>query len=97
MSELSKDQRILIAMRKTLAAVIKDVTPPPGMKHPLSPETIEDVRQCLALISAREKELADAEGRGGERPYYADQPQAAQMVPIGGLGLGGQKKTENDD
>jgi hypothetical protein len=86
MSELSQEQRILIAMRKTLAAVIKDVTPPPGMKHPLSAETIEDVRQCLALISAREKEIADAEGRGGERPYYADEPQQAQVVPIAGLG-----------
>jgi hypothetical protein len=97
MSELSKDQRILIAMRKTLAAIIKDVTPPPGMKHPLSQTTIEDVRQCLALISAREKELADAEGRGGERPYYADQPQSAQVVPIAGLGSGTRKKTDSDD
>jgi hypothetical protein len=97
MSELSKDQRILIAMRKTLAAIIKDVTPPPGMKHPLSESTIEDVRQCLALISAREKELADAEGRGGERPYYADQPQAAQVVPISGLRSGAGKKTETGD
>jgi hypothetical protein len=86
MNELSQEQQILIAMRKTLAAVIRDVTPPPGMKHPLSDATIQDVRQCLALISAREKELADAEGRGGERPYYADQPQAAQVVPVVGLG-----------
>lgn len=85
MSDLSKDQQILVAMRKTLAAVIKDVTPPPGMKHPLSSATIEDLRQCLALISAREKELADLDGRGGERPYYADQPQEAQVVPISGL------------
>ncbi len=85
MSDLSKDQQILVAMRKTLAAVIKDVTPPPGMKHPLSSTTIEDLRQCLALISAREKELADLDGRGGERPYYADQPQEAQVVPISGL------------
>lgn len=86
MSELSQERQIMIAMRKTLASIIKDVTPPPGMKHPLSPGTIEDVRQCLALISAREKELADAAGRGGERPYYADEPQAAQVVPLSGLG-----------
>lgn len=85
MQELSKDQQILVAMRKTLAAIIKDVTPPPGMKHPLSDATIQDVRQCLALISAREKELADQDGRGGERPYYADEPQTAQVVPIAAL------------
>ena len=60
MSELTVEQRILIAMRKTLGAVIRDVTPPAGMRHPFSEETMEDVRQCLALISAREKELADA-------------------------------------
>ena len=86
MHDLSKEQQILIAMRKTLSAVIKDLTPPPGMRHPLSDDTVQDVRQCLMLITAREKELADAEGRGGERPYYADEPQAAQVVPIAGLG-----------
>jgi hypothetical protein len=85
MSELSKEQQILVAMRKTLAAVVKDVTPPPGMRHPLSESTIQDVRACLALISAREKELADHEGRGGDRPYYADEPQTAQVVPIAGI------------
>ncbi len=85
MNDLTLEQQILIAMRKTLAAIIKDVTPPPGMRHPLSEGTIEDVRQCLALIAAREKDLADVQGRGGERPYYTDQPQAAQVVPIAGL------------
>ena len=92
MSELTKEQQILIAMRKTLSAIIRDVTPPPGMKHPLSEPTIEDVRQCLSLIAAREKEVADSQGRGGERPYYADEPQSAQVVPIAGLGK--TKKTE---
>jgi hypothetical protein len=91
MSELTKEQQILIAMRKTLSAIIRDVTPPPGMKNPLSDPTIQDVRQCLALIAAREKELADAQGRGGERPYYADEPQRAQVVPIGGLGKSKKK------
>ena len=86
MQELTKEQQILIAMRKTLAAVIKDVTPPPGMKHPFSDATTQDVRQCLALISARETELADAQGRASERPYYADEPQSAQVVSIAGLG-----------
>lgn len=85
MSELSKEQQVLVAMRKTLAAVVKDVTPPPGMKHPLSDRTIGDVRACLTLIAAREKELADLDGRGGDRPHYADEPQSAQVVPIAGI------------
>lgn len=88
MPELTQEQQILIAMRKTLATVIKDVTPPPGMKHPLSKQTITEVRQCLGLISAREKELAAAQGRTDERPYYADEPQSAQVIPIAGLGKG---------
>ncbi len=85
MHELSKEQQILIAMRKTLSAIIRDVTPPPGMRHPLSEPTIEDVRQCLGLIAAREKELADAQGRGGERPYYVDEPPDARVVPIAAI------------
>ncbi len=87
MQELSKEQRILVAMRKTLAAIIKDVTPPPGMKHPLSDRTIEDVRQCLGLISARERELADEQGRITDKPYYTDEP-LTQIVPIASLGKG---------
>lgn len=86
MTDLTKEQHILVAMRKTLAAVIKDVTPPPGMRHPLSERTIEDVRQCLALISAREKELAEAQGRAGERPYYADEQRSEQLIPVAGIG-----------
>ncbi len=85
MTELTKEQEILIAMRKTLSAIIRDVTPPPGLRHPLSDATIQDVRQCLGLIAAREKELAEMQGRGGERPYYADAPQTAQVVPIASL------------
>lgn len=85
MTELTKEQKILIAMRKTLTAIIKDITPPPGMRHPLSDRTIEDVRQCLGLIAAREKELADEQGRGGERPHYADEPRNLHLVSIDGL------------
>ncbi len=92
MSELTVEQRILIAMRKTLGAVIRDVTPPTGMRHPFSEETMGDVRACLALIAAREKELADAQGRGGDRPYYSDEPQQAQVVPMAGI----RRRTETE-
>jgi hypothetical protein len=91
MSDLTKEQQVLIAMRKTLSAIIKEITPPAGMKHPLSKGTIGDVRQCMALIAAREKELADEQGRTGERPYYADEPQSVQVVPIAGLGKSGKQ------
>ncbi|GAB0148428.1 segregation and condensation protein A [Marichromatium gracile] len=85
MSELSPEQQILITMRKTLTAIVRDLTPPQGMRHPLSASTIDDVRRCLGMIAERERLLAERDGRGGERPVYADQPGAAQVVPIDSL------------
>lgn len=79
---LSMEERILTAVKLTLAAVIKDTATPHGMRHPLSDGTIKDLRQCLALISARERELAQAAGRpiGGRRPLYADEPARGDEV-----------------
>ncbi|HEX6297228.1 MAG TPA: hypothetical protein VFZ74_11675, partial [Burkholderiales bacterium] len=69
------------AMKLTLSGVIRDTATPHGMRHPLSDATIEDLRQCLALISARERELAQAAGRDpSARPRYADEPARAEQV-----------------
>ena len=79
--ELSMEERILTAVKLTLAAVIKDTATPHGMRHPLSDGTIKDLRECLALISARERELAQAAGRPiGGRPRYAEEPARADKV-----------------
>ena len=79
----NKEREILMVMRKVLAAIIKDTTPPhKGIKHPLSERTIEDVRMCLGLISARERELAEEAGAVPERPYYTDEPPAATVVSL---------------
>jgi hypothetical protein len=79
--ELTKEERILRAMKLTLAGVIRDTATPQGMRHPLSDSTIEDLRQCLALISARERELAAEAGRDtSARPRYADEPSRAGQV-----------------
>lgn len=77
--ELSKEERILRAVKHTLAAVVRDTATPHGMRHPLSDGTIEDLRQCLALISARERELASEESRA--KPRFADEP-APQVVRL---------------
>ncbi len=83
MSELSKEERILRAVKRTLAGVVRDTATPHGMQHPLSDATIEDLRQCLALISARERELAEAAGRENDaRPRYADEPSPQKVVRI---------------
>ena len=81
----SREREILMVMRKVLARVIRDTTPPRrAMKHPRTEGTIEDIRQCLTLIAVRERELADAAGASQERPYYTDDPQAQanRVVPI---------------
>jgi hypothetical protein len=84
-AELSKEQQILRAMRKTLTSIVRDVAPRDGVPSPLSPDTVENIRMCLGLISAREAELADALGLSrNERPFYADEPagsQAMQFIP----------------
>ena len=82
-NSLSKERRILTVMRKVLTNIAKETYAPPGVKHPLSDKTIQDMRNCLALITAREAELADQIGLArNERPYFADEPQTTQVIPI---------------
>ncbi len=79
--ESSMEARILRAVKRTLANVIKDTATPHGMRHPLSDGTIQDLRQCLALISARERELAQAEGKvAADKPRYADEAAREETV-----------------
>jgi hypothetical protein len=80
-ADVSTEERILQAVKLTLAGVIRDTATPHGMRHPLSDATIQDLRQCLALISARERELAQAAGRPiGGQPRYADEPKREDTV-----------------
>jgi hypothetical protein len=81
------ESRILRAMKQVLTRVIKDTSTPPGLRHPLSENTIEDIRQCLVLISARERELAEADGSTDRsRPYFTDDPKAPKVVPLSSIG-----------
>ncbi len=85
-SSTAKERQVLAVMRQVLASVVKDTTPPHReMKHPLSDATIEDVRQCFALIAAREKELGDEAGVTSERPYFSDDVEAVRTVSIDNL------------
>ncbi|MEJ2694341.1 MAG: segregation and condensation protein A [Candidatus Thiodiazotropha sp.] len=89
MSESSdKEREIMQLMRKLLTTIVREVTPEhKSLRHPLSDRTIEDIRQCLGLITAREKELADAAGRRiKERPYFVDETPKTQTVPVSRIG-----------
>jgi len=85
--ELSKEQQIMRAMRKTLTSIVRDAAPRDGMPSPFSPDTVENIRMCLGLISAREAELAETIGLDrNERPRYSDEEPTAkplQFVPPG--------------
>jgi hypothetical protein len=97
--ESSKEREILMVMRKVLAAIVRDVTPEhKSLQHPLSDHTIQDIRMCLGLITAREKELADAAGRTAvERPYYTDQPRPSTVVPMTTIGKAKSKSNEEKE
>jgi hypothetical protein len=89
-AELSKEELILRAVKGALTRVIKDTATQPGMIHPLSQETIDELRNCMFLISNREKELADAGGREWNlRPHYTDEnkPQGDVVIPLHKSGL----------
>ncbi len=78
---LSKEHEIIATMRKVLSNIIRDTTPPPGRPHPLRESTIEDVKRCFALITAREKEIHEQGGTTmGLRPRYADEPKKSRVV-----------------
>lgn len=77
---LSKEQRILRVLRKTLGNIVKDTTPRPGFAHPLNESTIRDIKELFTLIAERERELAQEAGFAEERPHFSDEQPSAQVV-----------------
>lgn len=80
-NELNKEERILQMMKKVLTNIAKDTYTAPGLKHPLSEQTILEIRECLGLIVARETELAEEFGRDkSARPHFIDEPPSSVVV-----------------
>lgn len=81
--EKAMEKRIMVMMRQVLSAVARETVPPPGMKHTLSDNTIQGIRECLALITAREQELNIDLGETNEkRPRYVDEPQTTKVISL---------------
>lgn len=78
----SKEHQILATLRQVLSAVVRDTTPKPGRPHALRPTTVEDLKHCFMLITAREKEIIEAAGGDSmdRRPRYADEPKTSHVV-----------------
>ena len=80
------ERRIMVMMRQVLSAVARDTAPPPGMRSPLSEETIQGIRDCFSLIAARERELNEQLGEESRlRPRYRDEPQTSKVVSLDSL------------
>jgi len=94
-TDYSKEEKILSAVKRTLTEVIKDTATEPGMKHPLSNDTINGLRDCLLLISQREQELAEAAGRSMDmRPHFKDEPKQQGDVVVSIDSIGKSKDKE---
>jgi hypothetical protein len=93
----STEARILQAMKDVLVDVIRDTTTQPGMKHPLSEKTIDNIRHCLTLITSRQSELAEAAGKPmTARPRYVDEPQTSVVVSLDSTKKSGEDGEDND-
>lgn len=82
-SPLTKEEQILKMVKRVLTDIAKDTHVKPGLKHPLSDNTILGIRECLGLITAREAELSQEAGRENNmRPRFIDEPQSSVVVSI---------------
>ena len=97
----TKEKRVLIAMRKTLSSIIKDVTPSSSaIKSPLTESTVEDIKMCFGLIAAREQEIAKEAGvELNDKPHFTDEAVTSNVVSLDSLKISMTKtklKTKTD-
>ena len=79
----SKEEEILKIVKATLTAIAKDTYTPPELTHPLSSDTINQIRHCFSVIVEREQELAKDRGvEFKDRPRYIDEPQDSFVVSL---------------
>ncbi len=77
------ERRILAMMRKVLSSVARDTAPTPGRRNVLSDQTVQDIRECLSIISLREQQLAEQSGiHGRMKPRFTDQAGNSAVVPV---------------
>jgi len=83
---LTQEQRILQMTKRVLTDVARDTVTQPGLKHPLSQQTIEGIRDCLQLITSREAEILAEFGLStNTKPHFVDEPQKNVVVSLNTL------------
>lgn len=87
------EQEILTIMKRILTDIAKETFTRPGLRHPLSDDTIGNMRECLKLISVREVALSShVSDVSAKRPRYIDEPKKSVVVSMQDL----KKKPSND-
>ena len=79
---LNKEHEILMVMRRVLGRIVRETTPEHrGLKHPLSDGAVDDIKHAFALISAREREIAEENGiEHFAKPRYPDSERNSREV-----------------
>jgi hypothetical protein len=77
MEVVSKEQRILRQMHKTLGNIVRDISITGGRPNPLTNDTMQDIKVSLGLISEREQELT------GKFNIEPPKPQSAESKQTG--------------
>lgn len=92
------ERRVLSVMRDILTRVARETATTPGTRHVLTDETIEQIRHCLSLISAREMELAkDPDEISANRPRYPGQTSRRDKVRLSIQSITGQSGSSDKD
>ncbi len=80
----STEKRVLMAMRKTLASVVRDLTPRDSVtRYPLRDDTVADIKACFDLIASRERELMQLAGKvSTEKPRFIDDSNSPQTFAV---------------
>ena len=96
--EMSKEEQVLKMVKRVLTDVARDTHVKPGLKHPLTDSTIAGIRDCLSLITAREREILEEAGLSADmRPRFPDQKPKSVVVSIDNLQRSTAESDSKDD
>ncbi|MFV2056417.1 MAG: segregation and condensation protein A [Thiohalomonadales bacterium] len=73
--------RALRMFKQVLTDIAKDTFTQAGLRHPLKDNTIMGIRDCLALITSRESELADP-AASVSKPSFIDEKPNKVVVSL---------------
>ncbi len=81
--DISREEEILQLVKNTLTTIARDTYTPPELTHPLSSDTINQIRNCFSVITQRQQELARARGEEfNDRPHFIDEANDSFVISL---------------